>query len=74
MMAPDHRNVAEQYCVMPQPFRMPFSNDVKAQPSMVDRGGQGLSFKTLDNPTRQELATHEAGHHHGHGGGCIQTH
>ncbi len=53
---------------------MPFPNGVKAQPSIVDRGGLGLSFKLLDDPTGQELAAREAGRRHGHGGGCIQTH
>ena len=53
---------------------MPSSNGVEAQPSIVDTGGQGLSFQPLDNPIGKELTVQEDGRGHGYGGGCIQTH
>ncbi len=50
---------------------MPSPNGVEAQPSIVDTGGQGLSFQPLDEPTGQELAVPEARYRHVYGGGCI---
>ncbi len=53
---------------------MPSPNGIKAQPSIVDTGGQGLSFQPLEDPTGKELAAREAGRRHDYGGGFIQTH
>ncbi len=74
MIAPDRRNIVEPHCVAPRPFQTPFPNGVEAQPSIVDGGGLGLSFKPLDNHTGKELSARKDGRRHGHGGGCIQNH
>ena len=73
IIIPESCDIVKQHCVRPPPFRMSYPNGAKAQPSIVDRGGQGLSFQPLDNPIGQDLVTHKAGRRHGYGG-CIQAH
>ena len=63
----DRRDVVEQHCVAPRPFRTPFNKLNETSPSTVDTGGLGLSSKPLDNPVDQRFVVCEAGHRHGHG-------
>ncbi len=47
---------------------MHLANGVAYWWSNVDKKGQGLSYKPLDDPVGQSVAVHKAGCHHANGG------
>ncbi len=64
---PNGRDVIEQHCIAPQPFRTPSNNLNETPPLTVDTGGPGILSKPLDNPFEQKFVVCKAGRHHGHG-------